>query len=263
MSASRASPGAFGLRIPALAPRCSLALWTLSGYRREGGYLPPFQCVPAHSPGGAEVLEAPKKNLWSKRGTAPCTASAHGCGGGGAARLYVACRSPFNNSAPLRRPGGGGGGTHPLLKDWAKFSFLPSANQKSSLAPTAPIRCHKKKRNTEFGGRPPSAVGRPPAAGPGSPAEAGDAHGPRALPAVGRGRPRPAGSSTAVKGRPKADRGSGLKGKRQRRREGQGRVWTRWQLHDGPGPRDGNGGGGSPKAVPDAKRTHKKTPWGS
>ena len=32
VSASRASPGASGLCIPALAPGCSLALWTLQGY---------------------------------------------------------------------------------------------------------------------------------------------------------------------------------------------------------------------------------------
>ena len=32
VSASRASPGAFGLCIPALAPRCSPAPWTLQGY---------------------------------------------------------------------------------------------------------------------------------------------------------------------------------------------------------------------------------------
>ena len=57
----------------------------------------------------------------------------------------VACRTPFNNWAPL---GGGGGGvphhppTHhcpPPLKYWAKFSAGPSADQNISLAPSAPI----------------------------------------------------------------------------------------------------------------------------
>ena len=44
---------------------------------------------------------------------------------------------PFNNSASLE--GGGGGAAPPFSKDWAKFSSRPSANQKFSLALSAPI----------------------------------------------------------------------------------------------------------------------------
>ena len=38
--------------------------------------------------------------------------------------------------------GGGGGShtTHPVPKDWAKFSPGPSANQKFSLVPLAPLK---------------------------------------------------------------------------------------------------------------------------
>ena len=60
-------------------------------------------------------------------------------------------RAPFNNSAPL---GVGGGPTPPIhppcwiptppLKDWANFSFRPSADRKFSLACSAPISFDQK-----------------------------------------------------------------------------------------------------------------------
>ena len=59
-------------------------------------------------------------------------------------------RAPFNNSAPQGLGGGWGWRgvpphpPHPLgpppLQDWAKFSSRPSADQKFSLAPSAPIK---------------------------------------------------------------------------------------------------------------------------
>ena len=60
--------------------------------------------------------------------------------GGGLTPTDRALPPPFNNATPMGSAGGRGGPVlpHPS-SDWAKFVSEPSANQKVSLAPWAPI----------------------------------------------------------------------------------------------------------------------------